>query len=203
MAEKTINPVLKQVLELGPTLVFFVLYTRIKDDIFVIAGTSYSGFIVAAIALIPLLLAAIATLWYLTGKLSRLQIFTAFMVIFFGGLTAWFNDARFFKIKTTIVWGCLSAILTLGLLRGRSFLEWAIGDTIPMKSEGWMIFTRNLALMFAAMAIANEVIWRTQSDALWVTLETFALPGALMVFMFVQLMFLQKYLIEPPEDDKA
>lgn len=200
MAEKKINPVLKQVLELGPTLVFFVLYTRIKDDIFVIAGTNYSGFIVAAIALIPLLLAAIATLWVLTGKISRLQIFTAFMVLFFGGLTAWFNDERFFKIKTTIVWGCLSAILTLGLMRGRSFLEWAIGDTIPMKSKGWMLFTRNLAAMFAAMALANEVIWRSQTTELWVTLETFALPGALMVFMFVQMLFLQKYLIEPEDD---
>lgn len=202
MAERTINPVLKQALELGPTLIFFVLYLRIKDDNFVFAGTSYSGFIVAALALIPLLLAAIATLWFLTGKISRMQIFTAFMVLFFGGLTAWFNDERFFKVKTTIVWGCLSALLWIGLARGKSFLEWAMGDSFPMKTEGWMIFTRNMALMFAAMAIANELIWRTQSTELWVKLETFALPGALMVFMVAQLMALQKYMIEPEGDDK-
>lgn len=200
MAEKTINPVLKQVLELGPTLIFFVLYTRIKEEEFVFAGTTYSGFIVAALALIPLLLAAFVALWVLTGRVSRLQIFTAFMVLFFGGLTAWFNDERFFKVKTTIVWGSLAAILALGLVRKKSFLEWAIGENIPMKSEGWMIFTRNLTLMFAALAIANEVIWRTQTTELWVTLETFVLPGALMVFMFVQMLFLQKHLIEPPED---
>lgn len=203
MSEKTINPVLKQVLELGPTLVFFVLYLRIKDDNFVVADTSYSGFIVAALALIPLLLVAIALLWWLTGTISRMQIFTAFMVLFFGGLTAWFNDERFFKIKTTIVWGSLSAILWIGLARGRSFLEWVMGDAIPMKSEGWMIFTRRLALMLAAMAIANEAIWRTQSTELWVKLETFALPGALMAFMFVQIMLLQRFMIEPPTDDKT
>jgi intracellular septation protein len=52
------------------------------------------------------------------------------------------------------------------------------------------------------MAVANEVIWRTQSTELWVKLETFALPGALMVFMVVQVMLLQKYMIEPPEDGK-
>ncbi len=202
MAERTIHPLLKQVLELGPTLVFFVLYLRIKDESFVFAGTSYSGFIVAALALIPLLLAAIALLWWLTGTISRMQIFTAFMVLFFGGLTAWFNDERFFKIKTTIVWGGLSALLWIGLARGRSFLEWAMGDAIPMKSEGWMIFTRRLATMFGAMAIANEAIWRTQSTELWVKLETFALPGALMVFMFVQIILLQRFMIEPPKDDK-
>lgn len=203
MAEKTIHPLLKQALELGPTLIFFVLYLRIKDESFVVAGTSYSGFIVAALALIPLLLAAIALLWWLTGAISRMQIFTAFMVLFFGGLTAWFNDERFFKVKTTIVWGSLSALLWIGLAKGRSFLEWVMGDAIPMKSEGWMIFTRRLAVMLGAMAIANEAIWRTQSTELWVKLETFALPGALMVFMFVQIVLLQRFMIEPPKDDKS
>jgi intracellular septation protein len=200
MADKPINPVLKQVLDLGPTLVFFVLYTWIKDDKFVVAGTTYSGFIVAAIALVPLISASILTLWYLTGKISRIQIFTAFMVLFFGGLTAWFNDERFFKIKTTIVWGSLSAVLWLGLARGKSFLEWALSEQIPMKSAGWMILTRRLALMLAAMALANEVIWRTQTTELWVKLETFALPGALMLFMFVQMLLLQAYIDEPPQD---
>ena len=43
MAEKTINPVLKQVLELGPTLAFFLIYLRIRDDTFTIAGTKTSA----------------------------------------------------------------------------------------------------------------------------------------------------------------
>lgn len=201
MSEHKLSPWLKQALELGPTLAFFVVYMRIKDDNFVFAGTTYSGFIVAALVLIPLLLVSIATLWWLTGSLSRLQIFTAFMVLFFGGLTAWFNDETFFKMKTTIVWGSFALILGVGLLRGKSMLEWVMGDTMPMKPEGWMIFTRRMTLMFAAMAVANEAIWRTQTTELWVKLETFALPGALMVFLFVQILFLQRFLIEPTDDN--
>lgn len=201
MSDKKINPWLKQALDLGPTLVFFLVYMRIKDDSFVVAGTTYSGFIVAALVLIPLLLVSIATLWWLTGTLSRLQIFTAFMVLFFGGLTAWFNDETFFKMKTTIVWGSFALILGAGLWRGRSLLEWVMGDTMPMKPEGWMILTRRMAMMFAAMALANEAIWRTQTTELWVTLETFALPGALMVFLVLQVAVLQKFLIEPKDDN--
>jgi intracellular septation protein len=201
MSEKKLSPWVKQALELGPTLIFFVVYMRIKEESFVLAGTTYSGFIVAALVLIPLLLVSIATLWWLTGSLSRLQIFTAFMVLFFGGLTAWFNDETFFKMKTTIVWGSFALILGAGLLRGRSLLEWVMGDAMPMKPEGWMILTRRMALMFAAMAVANEAIWRTQTTELWVKLETFALPGALMVFLFVQVMMLQKFLIEPTDDN--
>mgnify|MGYP003138398895 FL=1 len=202
MTERKINPVLKQTLELGPTIAFFVVYLWIKDETFSFAGTDYSGFIVAALLLIPLLLGAMAVLWVLTRKISRMQVFTAFMVIFFGGLTAWFNDETFFKMKTTIVYGFFAAVLGFGLLRGRSFLEYVMGEFLPMQMEGWMIFTRRIVWMFLAMAIANEVIWRTMSEATWVTLETFAFPAALIVFMWSQIYALQHFLIES-EDSKT
>lgn len=199
MAEKQINPIIKQVLELGPTIIFFVIYTRIKDDLFTIGGTEYTGFIVATLVFVPILLAAMGILWMLTGKLSRIQVFTAFMVIFFGGLTAYFNDERFFKMKTSIVYGCFAVILGIGLLRGRSYLRYIMEDFLPMMDAGWMILTRRLTLMFAGLAIANEIIWRTQSTDLWVKLETFAFPAVLFVFLWMQIVALQKYLIEPDQ----
>ncbi len=202
MAEKTISPVLKQVLELGPTLIFFVIYMWIKEEKFLIGGTEYSGFIVAAVVLVPILLASIAALWWLTGTLSRMQIFVAVMVIFFGGLTAWFNDERFFKMKTTIVYGFFAVILGVGLARGKSWLQWVLSDALPMQPEGWMILTRRLTMMFAALAVANEVIWRTQSTELWVKLETFAFPVALFVFLMVQISLLNRFIIDPPDDKR-
>lgn len=202
MAARKINPVLKQVLELGPTVVFFVIYMWIKDESFVLGGVTYSGFIVAAVILVPLLLASIAALWWLTGTLSRMQIFVAVMVVFFGGLTAWFNDERFFKMKTTIVYGFFAILLGAGLLRGKSLLQFVMAEAIPMKAEGWMILTRRLALMFATLAVANEVVWRTQTTELWVKIETFAMPGALFLFLMIQFSLLNRYLIEP-DDDKS
>ena len=198
MTPKPINPILKQVLELGPTLAFFLIYLRIKDDTFNIASTEYTGFIVAALILVPILLVAMGVLWMLTGKLSRMQVFTAFMVIFFGGLTAYFNDERFFKMKTTIVYGFMATLLGIGLLRGQSYLQYVMEEFLPMRPEGWIIFTRRLTYFFAGLAIANEVIWRTQSTETWVKLETFAFPAVLMVFLWVQIVGLQKYFIEDP-----
>jgi intracellular septation protein len=197
MEPKPINPILKQVLELGPTLVFFLIYLRIKDETYTLGGTEYSGFIVATLIFVPILLIAMCFLWALTKSLSRMQLFTAFMVIFFGGLTAYFNDERFFKMKTSIVYGCFAVILGIGLLRGRSYLEWVMGDFLPMKDEGWMILTKRITVMFIALAIANELIWRTQSTELWVKLETFAFPAVLFVFLWLQIIGLQRFLIEP------
>ncbi|KAA9010220.1 inner membrane-spanning protein YciB [Histidinibacterium aquaticum] len=197
MSERPINPVLKQVLELGPTIVFFLIYLRLRDESFSFAGAEYSGFIVATVIFVPVLLAAMGVLWALTRSLSRMQIFTAVMVVFFGGLTAWFNDERFFKMKTTIVYGVMAGLLGIGLLRRQSWLEWVIGELMPMKHEGWMILTRRLAGFLVLLAVANELIWRTQSTDLWVKLETFAFPAALVAFLWWQIIALQGYLIDP------
>jgi intracellular septation protein len=203
MVEKEINPFLNQALELGPTLLFFVLYLRIRDQVYTFGGTEYSGFIVATLAFVPILLIAMGALWMLTGKLSRMQIFTAFMVIFFGGLTAYFNDERFFKMKTTIVYGFFSVILGIGLVQGRSYLAYVMSEMMPLEHEGWMILTRRLAMMFAGLAIANEIIWRNFSTDLWVKLETFAFPIAIVVFLWVQIVALQRFLIEDDADKKS
>ena len=198
MAEaKPINPIIKQVLELGPTLLFFVIYLRIRDETYTWNGTEYSGFIVSALVFVPILLVAMAILWAMTGKLSRMQVFTAFMVIFFGGLTAWFNDERFFKMKTTLVYGALAAILGIGLIRGRSYLAYVMAEMMPMQDEGWMILTKRLCLGFAVLAVANELIWRTMSTDLWVKIETFGFPIALFAYLWWQILALQKYMIEP------
>ena len=200
---KPVNPIVKQVLELGPTILFFLIYLRIKEDVFVIGGVEYTGFIVAALVFVPILLVAMAILWRLTGQLSRMQIFTAIMVIFFGGLTAWFNDERFFKMKTTIVYGLFAALLGIGLLRGQSYLAYVMNEMMPMQEEGWMILTRRLCAAFAGLAVANEIVWRTMSTDAWVKIETFGFPIALMAFLMWQFTTLQRYLITEDGEDAS
>jgi intracellular septation protein len=199
MDVRVVNPWVKSALEFGPALLFFVAYTRLKDETYSIFGTDYSGFIVVTAGFVPLLLASIAALWWLTGRISRMQVFTAVLVIVFGGLTVWFNDEAFFKIKTTIVYGLFAALLGLGLALRRSWLEYVVGEILPMRHAGWMILTRRLTGLFAGLAVANEVIWRTQPTEVWVPVETFGFPAVLMVFLWVQIWALRHHVIE---DDK-
>lgn len=200
--EKQINPVVKQVLELGPPLLFFVAYLRMRDETYVFGGTEYSGFIVAAGVFVPILLASMAVLWKLTGRLSRMQVFTIVMVVLFGGLTVWFNDERFFKMKTTLVYGMFSVILGLGLLQGRSYLAWVMAEFLPMETEGWMKLTRRLTWFFAGLAIANEVVWRTMSTDAWVKIETFGFPLVMFVFLWSQILALRAHMIEEEDGGK-
>ncbi len=191
--QNKISTRLKLSLELGPIILFFILYSRIKDQSFEILGTSYQGFIVATAIFIPVMLLATAILWWKTGKLSRMQLMTAILVVVFGGLGIWFNDDSFFKMKPTILYVMFAGILGFGLLRGESYLQYLMEEAMPLKPEGWMIFTRRMMLFFAALAIANEFIWRSMSTDAWVSFKTFGLPAATFLFFMAQMRLFQRF----------
>ncbi len=134
--EKRVNPWLRQALELGPPILFFLAYMRFQDVTWTIGGRDYDGFIMVTAGFVPLLLLSMAILWKLTGKISRLQVFTAVMVVVFGGLTVWLNDERFFKMKTTLVYGFFAVTLGIGLLRGQGWLKVLMGEMLPMTDRG-------------------------------------------------------------------
>jgi intracellular septation protein len=201
--ENTVNPWLRQALELGPPILFFVAYMRFQDVTWTIGGRDYDGFILVTAGFVPLLLASMAVLWRLTGRISRLQVFTAVMVVVFGGLTVWLNDERFFKMKTTLVYGFFAVTLGIGLLHGQGWLKVLMGEMLPMSDRGWLILSRRIAVAFGLMAVANEVVWRTQSTEFWVTFETFALPALLFVAFMAQAKLIERESLSDGPDDAA
>ncbi len=62
-----------------------------------------------------------------------------------------------------------------------------------MKHEGWMLLTRRLTVFFIALAVANEVVWRTMSTDAWVKIETFGFPLLMFVFLWTQIVALERF----------
>jgi len=184
---------LKSALELGPVIGFFVVYIYLKDEVFTFGGIEYDGFVIVTAGFIPVILASMGILWWLTRHISRMQIVTAVLVVVFGGLTVWLNDDRFIKMKPTMVYLLLGGILAIGLLRRQSYLRAVMGELLPMEQDGWMILTRRLTGFFFLLAVSNEVVWRTQTTEFWVYFETFVLTGALFFFFIAQAGVIQKY----------
>lgn len=201
MSERTVNPILKLGLELGPILLFFVLYFRLRDGTFTLAGTEYSGFIIVTAVFVPLIALTTYVLYRLTGKLAKMQIATLVLVIVFGGLTVWFNDERFFKMKPTMIYLLFGGMLGLGLLRGHSYLQFMMDEVMPLKPEGWMILTRRITGFFFGLALLNEVIWRTMSTDAWVSFKTFGLTAAVFLFFMTQGKLLTEYGVEKDGPD--
>lgn len=191
---------MKMALELGPVIVFFVAYLRLKERVFTIGGTDYDGFIVVTAAFIPLLIATTGILWKLTGKLSKMQVATLVLVVVFGGLSVWLNDDRFFKMKPTMIYVLFGGVLGFGLLRGQSYLKYVMEEMMPLEDQGWMILTKRVALFFLALAVANEVVWRTMTTETWVYFKTFGLSAALFGFFMTQGKLFQTYSSETEDD---
>ena len=203
MSERKINPAVKLVLELGPILLFFILYLRLRDQTYAIAGTDYSGFIIVTAIFVPLLALTTLILYRLTGKLAKMQIATLILVIVFGGLTIWFNDERFFKMKPTMIYVLFGGALAFGLMRGQSYLQFMMDEVMPLKPEGWMILTRRITAFFFGLAILNEIIWRTMSTDAWVSFKTFGLTAAVFLFFITQGRLLTEYGVETDSDDET
>lgn len=201
MAQRKINPILKLVLELGPILLFFVLFGRLKDRTFQIAGGEYSGFIVTTAVFVALIVATTGILWALTGRLSRMQLMTLVLVVVMGGLSVWLKDERFIKMKPTLLYLAFGGILGFGLLRGKSYLSGVMEEVVPMTTEGWMILTRRMTAFFFALAAANEAVWRLMSTEAWVNFKTFGLTAALFLFIMTQGKLFETYAAEPAEKE--
>jgi len=186
MTERKINPMLKTGLELGPILGFFAAYLWLKDRIFTIGGTEYDGFIVVTAGFVPVFLLAMGLLWWLTGHLSKMQVVTAVLIVVFGGLSVWFNDPKFFKMKPTIIYLLFACVLGAGLLRGQSWLQYVMDGVMPLTDQGWIILTRRLAAFFFGLALLNELVWRLMSEESWVYFKTFGLTAAIFLFFMAQ-----------------
>lgn len=203
MAGKDIHGGLKTALELGPIIAFFVAYLWLKNEVFVIGGTEYAGFVMVTAGFIPVFLISIGVLWWLTGHLSRMQMATAVLITIFGGLSVWFNDPKFFKMKPTIIYLLFGGVLGAGLLQGRSYLQSLMEGLMPLDDAGWMKLTRRLTVFFLVLAVLNEVIWRTQSEETWVYFKTFGLTAAIFLFFITQGKLFKEHSTDKDEDDPA
>ena len=201
MAEKQASQGLKTALELGPILAFFVGYLLLRDKVFTLGGTEYSGFIIVTACFIPILALTTYLVYRLTGELSKMQIMTLSLVVVFGGLRVWLNDERFFKMKPTIIYSLFALILGFGWLRGKSYLQVMMGEMLPMTERGWMILTGRVTLFFAGLAVLNEVIWRTMSTDAWVNFKTFGLTIGVFIFFMTQSGLFQKHGLEADNDE--
>src|SRR6056297_1061330 len=202
MSEQKTNPMIKTVLEFGPILAFFVAYLWLKDDIFTIGGREYDGFIVVTAGFIPVFLLAMGALWALTGHLSKMQVVTAVLIVVFGGMSVWFNDPRFFKMKPTIIYLLFGGVLGFGLMRGTSYMQSLMDGVMPLSDEGWMILTKRICYFFLGLALLNELVWRSMSEEIWVYFKTFGLTAAIFLFFMTQGALFRDYSTDQGEGEE-
>ena len=187
MREKNPPRWLKPATEYGPIAVFFLAYL-LWDLLWA------TGALMAATAL------ALALSLMLAGRVPIMPLITAAVVGVFGGLTLWFKDETFIKMKPTIVQSFFAAVLLGGLAAGRPLLKPLMGATWPMDDTGWRRLTLRFGIFFAVMAGVNEAVWRTQSTDVWVAFKVFGILGLTFAFALSQMPLMQRH-HRPPDEE--
>jgi intracellular septation protein len=177
---------LKLIIDLAPLAVFFIAYR-------------FVGMLPATAILVVATLLSVVAAKVLLGKVSPMLIVSAVLVTFFGGLTLALDDPRFIKIKPTIVNLLFAGLLAFGLVSGRNFLKFVLGEALHLTAVGWRQLTLRWIGLFTALAILNEIVWRTQTESTWVN---FKFPGMLvltLVFTALQVPLIRRHAERPAE----
>src|SRR6185437_9895305 len=93
------------------------------------------------------------------------------------------------------------AALFVGLWLKKPLLKILFDGALHVTEEGWRKLTWRWAFFFLALAILNEIVWRTQSTDLWVKFKTFGFLPLTLMFAVAQAPLIMRY--ETKEEDMA
>ena len=181
MEEK--GSIIKSLIEIIPLILFFIVNAK------------YGIIVATKIFVITTVIALVVSYLHLK-KFSAPLLITSFLVLIFGGLTIFFKDPTFIKLKPTIVYLLFSSFLFLGLKLKKNFLKIYLSSLIKLNNLGWDILTKRWSLFFFTMAILNEIIWRNFSTDFWVSFKVFGFLPLTIIFMMLQNGLMKKYSIK-------
>lgn len=181
--KKPSNPVVRGIVDYGGLVVFVAAYFLFRKDI--MAG-AWGLMIGSAISLV--------VGFVFERRVAPMPLFTGVAALLFGGLALFFHDSRIVKMKPTAINLVLGAALLGGAAMRRNPLKLMLGDAIHMDAPAWRTLTIRYGLMFIAEAVINEVFWRTQPEAVWVTFHMPVLLAISILFSLTQAPFLLKHM---------
>lgn len=178
---------MKLAVETGPLLAFFVAYSLY--DIMT-ATAVFMGLVAVA------LVVSVA----LERRLPVMPLVSAVVVMVFGGLTLWLDDATFIKMKPTIINLLFAGLLLGGLATGRALLKPLFGAVFRLDDVGWRKLSLRWSLFFLAVAGLNEIVWRTMSTDTWVAFKVFGILPLTFAFALAQTSLIHRH---APADEAA
>lgn len=187
--KRHLPPLLKLVLEMGPLVIFFLgnAYAErfgvpADQKLFVATGV----FIAATIL-------SLSVHYAMLRRLPIMPLVSGVVVVVFGGLTLALQDKTFIMMKPTIVNTMFGTVLLGGLAFGKPLLAVVLDSMFALTEEGWRKLTFRWGLFFFALAILNEVVWRTQTEDFWVNFKVFGIMPLTVVFALAQTPLLMRH----------
>ena len=177
------KPLIKIIADFGPLLIFFIIYFNNENDLKV----AIPPFIIATII-------SLIVIYFLEKKISMVPLNGGILITLFGGLTLYFDNKIFFYMKPTIINILFAGVLFFGkFFTEKPLLKMFFQNAFNLENEGWKKLNQRWILFFIFVAILNEIVWRTQSEAFWVNFKVWGLLPISFIFAASQFPLINKY----------
>ena len=178
------NPQLRRfALDFGPLLLFLIAYKFF--NLYVATATVMAG-----------ACAALGIGYWIDRKVHPVPLATVVLLAVFGGLTLYLQNEIFIKMKPTMIYALLGAVLIGGQYFNRPVTKAILGMAVTLDDAGWRGLTWRFGGFFFGMAVLNELIWRNFSSDVWVTYHVFGALALTLLFGICQAPYLLKHQIE-------
>ena len=175
--------VIKFIADFGPLLIFFIIYFSNDNDL----KLAIPPFIIAT-------LFALVFIYLLEKRIPIVPLTSGILITLFGGLTLYFNNKVFFYMKPTIINLLFAAVLFFGkYITKKPLIKIFFKNALNLKDEGWKKLNYRWIYFFIFIAILNEIVWRTQTEAFWVNFKVWGLLPISFLFAASQVPLINKY----------
>ena len=177
------NSLVKFLADFGPLLIFFIIYKKSGNDL----SKAIPPLIISTIV-------AVVIIYYLEKKIPYVPLVGAVIISIFGGLTLYFNNPIFIYLKPTIINLMFAIVLLISnKFFNKNLLKTLLQTAIVMNDDGWKKLNLRWAYFFLFLAAVNELVWRTQTEELWVNFKVWAILPITLLFTIMQIPLINKY----------
>jgi len=176
---------MKQLFEFFPLIVFFAVYYKSDKDLYI----SIAAVIIAT-------LISLIALYVKERKISTMMLVSTVILVIFGGLSLFFKNEIFFKMKPTIINALFAIVLIISTYLNKPILKMMLNSSIKLQDQGWSMLNKMWTGYFIFLAVLNEIVWRNYPTDIWVNFKVFGIMGVTIAFTIVQIPLLKKYFIE-------
>lgn len=177
---------MKQLLDFIPLILFFVTY-------------KLGGVREAAIVLVVATILQIVILKWKYGTVEKQQKIMASAVVFFGLLTAYFNEIRYLQWKVTIINALFAIVLLVAQFQFKTpLIKKLFGKELQLPEKAWNTLNLGWAVFFIICMLVNIYISHNMSEEVWVDFKSFGIIGMTVIATIISGAYIYRYL---PKDD--
>lgn len=181
---------MKQLLDFIPLILFFITY-------------KLGGVREAAIVLVVATILQIVILKWKYGMVEKQQKIMASAVVFFGLLTAYFNEIRYLQWKVTIINGLFAIVLLVAQFQFKTpLIKKLLGKELQLPEKAWNTLNFGWAIFFIICMLVNIYISHNMSEEAWVDFKSFGIIGMTVIATIISGVYIYRYLLKDGSNSK-